>query len=165
MGATRAWEADAITVAGPARLGGIDADLNAISDTAPTLAVLGAPSRARRCTSATSRTCAGRRATACAPSPPSSARLGARVEERDDGISVWPSPLHAARSRTYDDHRIAMAFALAGLRVPGIRIADPGCVGKTFPDYLRPASRRCADDGSETHHRHRRPGRAPAKAP
>jgi 3-phosphoshikimate 1-carboxyvinyltransferase len=37
---------------------------------------------------------------------------------------------------TYDDHRLAMAFALIGLRVPGIRIEDPGCVAKTFPDYF-----------------------------
>ena len=37
---------------------------------------------------------------------------------------------------TYDDHRMAMSFALLGLRVPGIEIADPGCVAKTFPDYF-----------------------------
>jgi 3-phosphoshikimate 1-carboxyvinyltransferase len=36
---------------------------------------------------------------------------------------------------TYDDHRMAMSLALAGLRVPGVCVADPGCVGKTFPDY------------------------------
>ena len=64
------------------------------------------------------------------------ARLGARVDERTDGLSIWPSPLHAARIATYDDHRIAMAFALVGLRVAGIEIADPGCVAKTFPDFF-----------------------------
>ena len=37
---------------------------------------------------------------------------------------------------TYDDHRMAMSFALIGLRVPGIRIADPGCVAKTVPDFF-----------------------------
>jgi 3-phosphoshikimate 1-carboxyvinyltransferase len=38
---------------------------------------------------------------------------------------------------TYDDHRIAMSFALAGLRVAGVRIEDPGCVAKTFPDFFQ----------------------------
>ena len=37
---------------------------------------------------------------------------------------------------TYDDHRMAMAFALAGLRQPGVAIRDPGCVSKTWPDYF-----------------------------
>jgi 3-phosphoshikimate 1-carboxyvinyltransferase len=37
--------------------------------------------------------------------------------------------------KTYDDHRMAMSLALVGLRVPGIFVADPACVGKTFPDY------------------------------
>jgi 3-phosphoshikimate 1-carboxyvinyltransferase len=40
-----------------------------------------------------------------------------------------------ARVETYDDHRMAMAFALLGLRVDGIEIADPECVAKTFPGY------------------------------
>jgi len=135
MGATVTWEADAITVAGPAQLDGIDADLNAFSDTAPTLAVLGAFARApvhiRNVAHLRWQESDRLRAVAT-----ELARLGARVEERDDGISVWPSPLHAARVATYDDHRIAMAFALAGLRVPGVEIADPGCVGKTFPDFF-----------------------------
>ncbi len=43
--------------------------------------------------------------------------------------------MQPARVRTYDDHRMAMAFALLGLRVPGIEIEDPGCVAKTFPGY------------------------------
>jgi 3-phosphoshikimate 1-carboxyvinyltransferase len=38
--------------------------------------------------------------------------------------------------QTYDDHRIAMSFAVTGLRAPGIRIVNPGCVSKTFPDYF-----------------------------
>ncbi len=37
--------------------------------------------------------------------------------------------------QTYDDHRMAMSFALLGLRTPGLSIADPGCVAKTFPGY------------------------------
>ena len=48
---------------------------------------------------------------------------------------VRPGTPRPATIGTYDDHRMAMAFALLGLRTPGIRIADPGCVGKTFPGY------------------------------
>ncbi|NDC63844.1 MAG: hypothetical protein EBZ59_07675, partial [Planctomycetia bacterium] len=52
------------------------------------------------------------------------------------GLPVLPTGgLRGTTLRTYDDHRMAMSLALAGLRVPGVRILDPGCVGKTFPDY------------------------------
>ena len=44
--------------------------------------------------------------------------------------------MHGGVVETYDDHRMAMSFALIGLRVPGVAIADPGCVAKTFPDYF-----------------------------
>ena len=55
--------------------------------------------------------------------------------ETADGLRIEPRPLRPATLATYDDHRMAMSLALAGLRVPGLRVADPGCVGKTFPDY------------------------------
>jgi 3-phosphoshikimate 1-carboxyvinyltransferase len=50
---------------------------------------------------------------------------------------VHPAALRPATIETYGDHRMAMAFALLGLRVEGIRIADPGCVAKTFPGFWR----------------------------
>ena len=62
-------------------------------------------------------------------------RCGIDATESDDGFVVQPGSPHAADIETYDDHRMAMSFALLGLRVPGIRIADPGCVAKTFPGY------------------------------
>ncbi len=63
-------------------------------------------------------------------------RLGVDAIELPDGIEVRPgAPMKGATVQTYDDHRMAMAFALAGLVVPGVRIADPGCVAKTFPGY------------------------------
>ena len=69
------------------------------------------------------------------------ARLGADVEELPDGIRVRGGrALHGAAIATYGDHRIAMAFALAGLRVPGVRITAPGCVAKTFPAYFETLS-------------------------
>ena len=44
--------------------------------------------------------------------------------------------MHGAEIDTYDDHRMAMSFSLAGLRIPGVVIRDPGCVSKTWPDYF-----------------------------
>jgi 3-phosphoshikimate 1-carboxyvinyltransferase len=49
---------------------------------------------------------------------------------------VEPAPLHGGLISTYDDHRMAMAFALAGLRVPDVEIEDPACVAKTWPGFF-----------------------------
>lgn len=62
-------------------------------------------------------------------------RLGVRAAELDDGVRVDPGPVSPGVVSTYDDHRMAMAFAVLGLRAPGVRIADPGCVSKTFPGF------------------------------
>ena len=59
-----------------------------------------------------------------------------RVDERPDGLTIWPGPVHPALVQTYDDHRMAMSFAVLGLRAPGVRIADPACVGKTYPRFF-----------------------------
>ena len=64
------------------------------------------------------------------------AKLGARATAGADWLSIEPGPLRGAAIDTYDDHRMAMAFALAGLRVPGVVIRDPGCVAKTWPGYF-----------------------------
>jgi 3-phosphoshikimate 1-carboxyvinyltransferase len=63
-------------------------------------------------------------------------RMGALVDEARDGLTVHPGPLHGASIDTYNDHRIAMAFAVTGLRVPGTVINDPACTNKTFPDFF-----------------------------
>ena len=62
-------------------------------------------------------------------------RLGQEVEEWPDGLRIQPRPVRPATVQTYGDHRMAMAFAVVGLRASGIRLADPTCVSKTFPDY------------------------------
>jgi 3-phosphoshikimate 1-carboxyvinyltransferase len=64
-------------------------------------------------------------------------RCGARVEEQDDMLTVHPSKLHGAEIETYEDHRMAMCFATLGLKVPGIKIKNPACVKKTFPDFFQ----------------------------
>lgn len=63
-------------------------------------------------------------------------KLGQRVEEFEDGMTITPAPVTPAEIETYDDHRMAMSFGVTGLRAPGVRILDPGCTAKTFPDYF-----------------------------
>jgi len=63
-------------------------------------------------------------------------RCGASVAEQGDTLTITPSVLHGAEIETYHDHRMAMCFAVVGLRVPGIKIKDPACVKKTFPDFF-----------------------------
>lgn len=64
-------------------------------------------------------------------------RCGARVEESGDSLTVWPGPLKGATIGTYNDHRMAMCFATLGLKVPGIRLENPSCVKKTFPNFFQ----------------------------
>jgi 3-phosphoshikimate 1-carboxyvinyltransferase len=64
-------------------------------------------------------------------------RLGVDVEEHPDGLTIQPcASIRPASVQTYNDHRMAMAFALVGLRAPGVVIENPGCVSKTFPGYF-----------------------------
>ncbi len=63
-------------------------------------------------------------------------KCGARVTETGDTLRVEPGPLHGAEIATYRDHRMAMCFGMLGLRVSGLRLLDPGCVRKTFPNFF-----------------------------
>jgi 3-phosphoshikimate 1-carboxyvinyltransferase len=63
-------------------------------------------------------------------------KCGARVEESGDTLTIHPGPLHGAEIETYNDHRVAMCFGMLGLRVPGMRLSNPGCVRKTFPNFF-----------------------------
>jgi 3-phosphoshikimate 1-carboxyvinyltransferase len=62
-------------------------------------------------------------------------RVGIHARETDDGLAVEGGPAKGAAIETYKDHRMAMSFAILGLVVPGIAIRNPGCVGKSFPDF------------------------------
>lgn len=64
-------------------------------------------------------------------------RCGARVEEVGDTLRVHPGALHGAEIETYQDHRMAMCFAILGLKVPGVRLKNPSCVKKTFPNFFQ----------------------------
>lgn len=118
---------------GPLR--GIDVDMNPISDTVQTLAAVAlfahGPTTIRGVAhirhKETDRL--GDLATELR-------KLGAAVDELDDGLRIDPRPLHGAEVDTYDDHRMAMSLALVGLRVPGVVIRDPGCTSKTYPEFF-----------------------------
>ena len=67
-------------------------------------------------------------------------KCGAKVVEKGDTLTVYPSKpkdLHGAEIETYNDHRMAMCFAILGLKVPGIKIKNPACVKKTFPNFFQ----------------------------
>lgn len=63
-------------------------------------------------------------------------RCGVRVREEGDTLTVEPGAVRGAEIETYGDHRMAMCFGMLGLRVAGMRIRNPGCVGKTFPNFF-----------------------------
>ena len=138
MGATVEETDAAVEVRGPAggRLRGVDLDLGAISDTAQTLAAIApfaeGPTTIRGVAHA--RLKETDRVAAMATEL---RRLGQEVEEFPDGLRIVPRPLLPADVSTYDDHRMAMSFAVAALRAPGLRLRDPGCVAKTFPDFFQ----------------------------
>ncbi len=64
-------------------------------------------------------------------------KLGGNISLERDDLIIDPAPLHGAIIPTFNDHRIAMSFALVGLRIPGIKIENPGCVDKSFPEFWR----------------------------
>ncbi len=115
---------------------GIDMDMCDIPDTAQTLAVVApfasSPTRIRGIASARVKE-TDRISATCTEL----ARLGVRVEEHDDGMTIYPCQTFKRSSvQTYYDHRMAMAFSLIGLRFDGITIENPGCVSKTFPKFF-----------------------------
>jgi 3-phosphoshikimate 1-carboxyvinyltransferase len=131
MGCTVSEGADSITVAG-GRLRGIDVDMNAISDTAQTLAAVAVfaegPTTIRHIAHVRHKETDRIAAVAT-----ELRRLGQEVDEFEDGLTIRPRPVRPAVVQTYDDHRMAMSFALVGLGADGVEIADPGCTAKTYP--------------------------------
>jgi 3-phosphoshikimate 1-carboxyvinyltransferase len=113
---------------------GIEVDMNDLPDCVPTLAVLaafaGSPTTILNVGHL--RYKETNRLTALATEL---TKIGARVEVFEDGLTIHPQQLHGAIIETYNDHRIAMSFAVAGLRIPGIEIMNPMCVSKSFPNF------------------------------
>lgn len=115
-------------------LKGLTVDMNWISDTVMTLAVVAlfaqGPTRITNVAHIRHKETDRIAALAC-----ELRKVGATIEEHDDGLTIHPGPLHGAVLDTYNDHRMAMSLALIGLRIPGIRIKNPACTAKTFPNY------------------------------
>jgi len=134
MGCDIIYEPDAITVqGGPLR--GITADMNAISDTVQTLAAVALFAQGPT----TIRGVAHIRlkeSDRIGDLARELNKLGARVQEHADGLTIQPGTLQGASIETYNDHRMAMSLALVGLRVPGVVILDPDCTSKTYPGYF-----------------------------
>lgn len=137
MGCTVEMDDTETVVRGPegGRLAGGSFDMTSISDTAQTLAAI-APFADGPITItgvAHNRIKETDRITAVATEL---RKLGQQVEEFEDGMTITPQPISVAEIETYDDHRMAMSFGVTSLRAPGIRILDPECTAKTFPDYF-----------------------------
>ena len=134
MGAEVDQDETSTTVTGTGQLHGGVFDFTHISDTAQTLAAI-APFADSPVSVTGIGFIRGKETDRVAAVVTELQRLGIRAEEEADGFTVHPGAPQPGVVQTYDDHRMAMAFSLVGLRVPGIEIADPGCVAKTFPGY------------------------------
>lgn len=135
MGADVTKTTTTTTVTGTGTLHGIDADLADLSDTAQTLAVVAA--FADSPTTLTGIGFIRRKETdRIGNTVRELLRCGIDATEQADGFTVHPGAPTPATVETYADHRMAMSFALLGLRADGIEIADPGCVAKTYPRFF-----------------------------
>ncbi len=141
MGCTVEETSEGLTVTGGA-LRGIEANMNAISDTVQTLAVVSLFAQGP-----TTITGVGhirhKETDRIGDLARELRKLGAQVDEFPDGLRITPKPLHGAEIATYKDHRMAMSLALAGLRVPGVVILDPACTAKTYPNFFRDLAHLC----------------------
>ena len=145
MGAAVTVSADAVTVEGTAELDGIDADLSAMPDQAQTLGVVALFARGPT-TIRGLRTLRVKETDRLAAMAAELAKFGAGVTVAgDDAITIEPPtvPTAGVAVDTYDDHRMAMSFALAGTRVGGVVIRDQACVGKTYPAFFEDLARVC----------------------
>ena len=130
---------DGLTVSGPQELRGITVDMGDMPDVVPTLAVVASQARGKTVI----KNIGHLRIKECDRLHVMAmelAKMGARVEELDDTLIIEGKgddipPMHGAEIDTYNDHRIAMSFAVAGLAVPGVKVLGDECVVKSFPDF------------------------------
>lgn len=122
-------------VVGPEQLEGIEINMADISDTAQTLAIVAT-------FASTPTTISGigfirlKETDRVNAVVTQLSALGIRAQEFDDEMKIWPGTTSGGTVETYDDHRMAMSFALLGLVHDGIEISNPGCVAKTFPNFF-----------------------------
>jgi 3-phosphoshikimate 1-carboxyvinyltransferase len=133
MGCTVSHDPDGIAVTGGS-LKGVDVDMSRMPDLVPTLAVVAAFAdgrthirnvshlKAKECDRLTAVTTELR-------------KMGIQADSDADSLMIQGGKAHGADIHTYDDHRIAMSFAVAGLRVQGVKIRNEQCVAKSFPGF------------------------------
>ncbi len=135
MGCTVADDPGGVVVAGPAALAGLTVDMADSSDTFMTLAAI-----APFATSPVTITGIGnvrlKESDRIAAMEENLGRTGVKTESGPDWLRVFPATPHGASIDPHGDHRIAMAFSVLGLRVPGVVVEDPGCVAKTCPTFF-----------------------------
>jgi len=136
MGCIVAEENKSLLVTCNSQPKGLDIDMRDIPDTAQTLAAIApfadSPTRIRGIASARVKE-TDRVSATCTELK----RLGVQVDEHEDGMTIYPCQIfQPATVRTYNDHRMAMAFSLIGLRFDGVTIENPSCVSKTFPNFF-----------------------------
>ena len=135
MGAQVAVGPTETTVSGSGGLRGVDVDCSELPDIVPTLAVVAAfaegPTRITGVGFIRSH-----ESDRIAAVVDALGRCGVGADETDDGLVIHPSSPHGGSIATFGDHRMAMAFSVMGLVVPGIEIDDDECVAKTFPGFF-----------------------------
>jgi len=150
MGCHVDYLADAITVSGRADHG-IDIDMNAISDTAQTLAVVAlfaqGPTTIRGVAHIRHK-----ETDRIGDLARELRKFGATIDELPDGLRITPPAtltFGPIEIETYNDHRMAMSFALAGLVHPGVVILNPGCTAKTYPHFFQDLAHICGRSDSD----------------
>ncbi len=136
MGCTLSEEREGIRLTAPETLSGIDVDMNDFSDQTMTLAAI-APYAGDKVVIRNVEHIKGQESDRMAAIINELTKMGIECYEQDKGIVIMPGRPKAAVVETYDDHRIAMAFAVTGLMTEGIEIANPMCCRKTFENYFQ----------------------------
>lgn len=144
LGCTVAGGADWVEVRGTGQLRGIDLDMSALPDMAITLAAL-APFADGPTTIRNVALIRHHETDRIAATVAELRKLGVRVDEYPDGMTIYPGWHGPAGIDSHHDHRMAMGFALTGLKIPGVRITGAECVAKTFPDFFERFARLSAD--------------------
>lgn len=146
MGCTITDEEEGIRLTAPAQLSGIDVDMNDFSDQTMTLAAI-APFAADQVRIRNIEHIRGQESDRMAAVINELNGMGVPCREVEDGIVITPAMPHPYSVRTYEDHRIAMAFAVTGLKADGIQILDCQCCSKTFENYFEVLDRITVNSG------------------
>lgn len=134
-GCTMKYGENFVECSGPAKLRGVEVDMNSMPDSVPTLAAI-APFAASPTRINNIGNLRYKETDRIAAITKEMKKLGVKIESGRDYINIWPSSPQPGIVRTYDDHRMAMSFAVLGTAAKGITIDDEKCVTKSFPEFF-----------------------------